>query len=134
LADAGASALLRLRGVDKAYGAVAALTGVDLTLVAGEIHAVVGENGAGKSTLLGVIGGSVRPDAGEVFVRGERRDLASPRAARRSGIAVIHQRPALLGELSVAENLALGADGFFVRWRRREARARELLARVGADL
>ncbi len=126
--------LLRLRGISKSFGAVRALRGVDLDLCAGEVHALVGENGAGKSTLIRVITGAHAPDAGTLEVAGRAIADHSPRAARKLGIAVIYQQPALFGELSVAENLWLGTDGPLISWRRRERDARTLLEAVGAHV
>jgi ABC-type sugar transport system ATPase subunit len=123
--------LLRLQGISKRFGSVAALDGVDFELAAGEVHALVGANGAGKSTLIQVLAGAVAPDRGEIRLRGVGVRFDTPRRAQEHGIAVLHQHDALFGELSVAENLFLGADGAFIDWRRRRARARELLASVG---
>jgi rhamnose transport system ATP-binding protein len=120
-----------LRGISKTFGTVRALCGVDLDLVAGEVHALVGENGAGKSTLIRVITGAHAPDAGSLEVLGRRVENYSPRAALALGIAVIYQQPALFGELSVAENLLIGTDGPLISWRARNRRARELLDAPG---
>jgi ribose transport system ATP-binding protein len=86
------------------------LEGVDFDLFAGEVHALVGENGAGKSTLMRVMGGAVRPDAGEVSVAGRPLSLASPKDALAAGIRTIHQEFSLVPELSVADNLFLGRE------------------------
>ena len=102
--------LLALRGVTKRYGGVHALTGVDFSLRAGEIHALLGENGAGKSTLINILGGLVRPDAGTVEVDGQRVEIRHVADADRLGIRVIHQELSLAPNLSVAENLFLGRE------------------------
>ncbi len=102
--------LLALRGVTKRYGGVHALGGVDFSLHAGEIHALLGENGAGKSTLIKILGGLVQPDAGTVEVDGLRVDVRSVADADRLGIRVIHQELSLAPNLSVAENLFLGRE------------------------
>ena len=123
-----------LRGVIKAYSGVQALRGVDLDILPGEVHALCGENGAGKSTLMGVLGGSTRPDRGEIRLDGESIHLVSPADAIARGIAVIHQEFALVGGLTVAENLALGAEPRFGPWLDRRAirrRGTELLAGLG---
>lgn len=129
--------LLRLEGIKKNYGAVRALQGVDFELQAGEVHALLGENGAGKSTLINLITGARRPDAGTLTLAGRPLAGLDPAAARALGIACVHQQPALFAELSVAENigLRLEAGGAWRRvdWRRREARAAELLQRIGAE-
>ncbi len=99
--------LLQLSEIDKRYGAVAALRSVSLTVRSGEVHAVVGENGTGKSTLVGVAAGTVRADHGSVEIRGERAATASPVWSRERGLAIVHQEPALVPDLTVAENMRL---------------------------
>jgi ABC-type sugar transport system ATPase subunit len=126
--------LIALRGIEKSFGAIRALGGVDLELHEGEVHALVGENGAGKSTLIRVIAGAHAPDVGTIEVRGARVERLDPRRARELGIAVLHQHAALFGELTVAENLFLGTDGAVIDWRGRRARAREALASLGAEI
>ena len=130
--------LLRATDIAKSYAGVRALRGVSFELRAGEVHALVGENGAGKSTFIRILTGAVQPDAGEILLDGEPMVHTSPRAAKERGIAAIYQQPALFPELSVAENIAIGYEpgGLWGRvdWRRRRARALELLARVGARI
>jgi rhamnose transport system ATP-binding protein len=129
---------LRASGVTKAYAGVQALTGASLELRAGEVHALVGENGAGKSTFIKILTGAVQPDGGEIVVGGRTITHHSPRAARAAGIAAIYQQPALLPELTVAENIALGWErsrlSGRVDWCERRRRASELLDRVGARI
>ena len=96
------------QNVRKRFGATTALDGVTFEVMAGEIHALVGENGAGKSTLVRILGGVLRPDAGEITIGGEPRHLSSPHDAIASGIVTIPQELHLVPALSVAENLALG--------------------------
>ena len=96
------------QNVRKRFGATTALDGVTFEVMAGEIHALVGENGAGKSTLVRILGGVLRPDAGEIAIGGRPRHLASPHDAIASGIVTIPQELHLVPALSVAENLALG--------------------------
>jgi ribose transport system ATP-binding protein len=126
-------AALRVSGVAKRYGATVALDGVDVTVNAGEVHALVGENGAGKSTLMSVLAGAVRPDRGELWLQGARYQPSSPHDARRRGIALIHQELSLCPHLSVEENLLLGGEisarGWIDRGRTR-GRALELLAEL----
>src|SRR5262245_49001423 len=109
-ASTNGTARLRVTGVTKSYGGVRALSGVSFDVRAGEVDALVGENGAGKSTLIAVVSGARRPDAGTVEIDGREVTGLDPVAARALGVAVIHQHPALFGELSVAENVALGAE------------------------
>ncbi|WP_246004635.1 ABC transporter ATP-binding protein [Plasticicumulans acidivorans] len=98
---------LALRDITKTYPGVIANEDIDLTVLPGEIHAVLGENGAGKSTLMKIIYGLVQPDAGTVLWEGRETRIASPAAARRLGIAMVFQHFALFETLSVAENIAL---------------------------
>jgi ribose transport system ATP-binding protein len=104
---APASAVLSLRGVSKAFGAVQALRDVGLDCRAGEIHALVGENGSGKSTLLGIASGFVRADVGDVEIAGRRLHRASPAHARRLGLGLAYQTDSHVHDLSVAQNLYL---------------------------
>ncbi len=103
--------LLAVRGLSKHYGAVAANEGVDLTIVAGEIHALLGENGAGKSTLVKAIYGVVAPDAGSIAWQGREVAIADPNAARALGIGMVFQHFSQFETLTVAENIALGLGG-----------------------
>src|SRR6266852_6954434 len=99
------SPLLALRDIRKAYPAVVALDGVNLSVAPGEIHAVLGENGAGKSTLMKIIYGTIQADAGEIFWHGEKVTMASPAVARRLGIGMVYQHFSLFETVSVAENI-----------------------------
>ncbi|MEY2729182.1 MAG: hypothetical protein RL584_308 [Pseudomonadota bacterium] len=103
---------LALRGITKRYPAVVANDAIDLTVQAGEIHALLGENGAGKSTLMKIIYGAVHPDAGEVRFNGQLVDIRGPQQARALGISMVFQHFSLFDTLSVAENvwLGLGSD------------------------
>lgn len=103
--------LLRLRGVTKAYPAVLANDAVDLDVMPGEIHAVLGENGAGKSTLMKIIYGSVRPDAGSIEWNGKPVDIQSPAMARELGIGMVFQHFSLFDTLTAAENISLAVPG-----------------------
>jgi rhamnose transport system ATP-binding protein len=130
--------LLQLTSVTKSFGAVRALKGVSFNLIAGEIHALLGENGAGKSTLIKVITGAYQPDGGGIQIDGRDVGRLSPAIARKLGIACIYQQPALFPDLSVAENIALRlepAAGFSrVNWNSRRTRAQQLLERIGAEI
>lgn len=128
-------ALLELKAIAKTYPGARALRGVDFTLEAGEVHALLGENGAGKSTLIKIVTGVETADpGGSLRLAGEAVTDPSPRRMQELGIAAVYQAPTLFGELSVAENLCLGEEGRFVSWRKRRALAAERLARVGAKL
>ncbi len=115
-----------------------ALKGVSFGLVAGEVHALLGENGAGKSTLIKVITGAHQADGGTMEVGGEEVSGLTPARARELGIACIYQQPALFPDLCVAENIALRLEkaGVFakVKWAARRERAGELLERIGAEI
>jgi simple sugar transport system ATP-binding protein len=128
---------LSLRAVTKRYGALIALAPLDLALPAGSIHGILGENGAGKSTLVRLIAGAVRPDGGTITVDGSALVTGDPRAARTAGIGVVHQHFALVGALSVAENLALGrpeATGSWLSPARLATEARTLASAHGLDI
>jgi len=102
--------LLELSGIVKRYGGLVAVNGAGLSLVAGEVLALVGENGAGKSTLMKILAGAIRCDAGSVRVDGVEATLDSPADSIALGIAVIPQALQLVPELSVTENIVLGAE------------------------
>ncbi|MGJ3241580.1 MAG: sugar ABC transporter ATP-binding protein [Opitutales bacterium] len=125
---------LRLRGIRKSFGATRALDGVDLTVAAGEIHALIGENGAGKSTLMKVLSGAHQPDAGSIELDGAAFQSTDPRAARLAGIGMIYQELNLAPDLSVEENILLGA--LPQRWgvlRKADLRARATAALKALD-
>jgi ABC-type sugar transport system ATPase subunit len=131
--------LLELRGITKAFDGVVVVDDVGLTLERGEIHGLVGENGAGKTTLIKVLAGEHHAEAGEILIEGEPLTLRHPSEAIRHGIAIIHQDPALVPNVSVAENLALGL-GFTrdrlgaINWRAQRRLSASALARVGLDV
>jgi len=127
-------AILEMRGIEKSFGGVHALRGVDFTLEAGEVHALVGENGAGKSTLMKVLSGALLPDAGTISLDGARLRARGVADARAAGIVMVYQEITLVPDLSVAENLALGRLPWLVRYGRLRAEARALLDQVGLDL
>jgi ribose transport system ATP-binding protein len=105
-----ASPLLEARGVAKHYGPVAALRSADLSVSAGEVHALLGANGAGKSTLVKCLTGVIRPDTGTIAVGGRQARARSPMRAARLGLAPVFQDPALVPDLTVAQNLRLTAS------------------------
>jgi len=136
LAESSRSAALELTGIEKNFGGVKALRGAELSVRRGEIMGLCGENGAGKSTLIRVLAGVHAHGTfqGTVTVGGRRQRLASPTAALRAGIAVVHQELMLVPELSVAENLMLGREPRrfgLVDDIRLEAQARAQLQRFG---
>jgi rhamnose transport system ATP-binding protein len=129
--------LLEVRGIEKSFPGVRALSGVSFDARAGEAHALIGENGAGKSTLIKIMSGVYRPDKGSILVEGRETRLATPDDARRAGIATIYQELLLFPELSVAENIFLGhapKAGFGrIDLRAMRERAEALLASLDID-
>jgi ribose transport system ATP-binding protein len=99
--------LLEVRNVAKRYGPVVALKSADLVVEPGEVHALLGANGAGKSTLVKILTGVIRHDAGTITINGKEVRVGSPERARRVGFAPVFQDPALLPDLTVAQNLRL---------------------------
>src|SRR5439155_14706768 len=130
--------VLELRGVSKRFAGVQALEDVDLDLVAGEVHGLMGENGAGKSTLVKILAGVHQPDAGTVRMGDDELVLSGPAAARDLGIAVMHQQPNLFPDLDVAENVFVGRLPRTrlgrVDWRRTHEAASRLFTRLGVSL
>jgi general nucleoside transport system ATP-binding protein len=102
--------LLSLQGLTKAYPGVIANNNVSFDIQEGEVHALLGENGAGKSTLVKMIYGLVKPDSGQMLLRGNPYAPGEPRAARADGIAMVFQHFSLFDALNVAENIALGME------------------------
>ncbi len=125
--------VLALRGIRKRFGSVQALRGADFTLAPRELHALLGENGAGKTTLMQVAYGLVRPESGEIAINGVVRTIASPRAARRLGVGMVHQHFTAVPALTVAENVALAA-GWKVRQGLLRERVREFAEGAGLPL
>ena len=114
------AALLEVRNVVKRFGSVVALRSATMAVRAGEIHALIGANGAGKSTLVKILTGVHPADGGSIAVRGETRLFHSPAEARRAGIVSVYQDPALVPDLTVADNMRLAGVALPVvqRWLR----------------
>ena len=131
-------ALLELTGVSKSFGGVQALRGVDFALNAGQIHGLAGENGAGKSTMMKIIAGVHGADSGTMRVDGKAVHFRSTRDALAAGIGMVHQELSVAPELSVAENVFLGAQPVngvgVVAWRRMAESAAGQLKNLGLDI
>ena len=114
--------LLQMHAIVKQFPGVRALDGVDLDVVPGEVHCLLGQNGAGKSTLIKVLAGVHQPDEGSITWQGDEVRLANPIAAMRLGIATIYQELDLVDGLTVTENIYLGHEmstlGLIPPWRR----------------
>lgn len=126
--------LLEVRGITKQFAGVKALKGVDLQVLPGEVHCVMGQNGAGKSTLIKTLSGVHQPDSGEILWEGKQITLPGPTAALDLGIATMYQELDVVDGLSVAENIFLGherATGGVLHVKEANATARALLKRLG---
>src|SRR3954452_7225729 len=124
-------ATLAMAGISKHFAGVAALTDVSVSVLAGEVHAILGENGAGKSTLMNIATGVLQPDAGTITVGGEEVHGLSPREATSLGIAIVRQHPAVLPDMTVLENLEVALPGEVFADGPAPAVAGRLLAHVG---
>lgn len=129
---------LRIAGVSKSYPGVQALQDINLDFRSGCIHALAGQNGAGKSTLVKILSGAEQPDGGQIFLDGQPVSFETPQDAQAAGIQTIYQELSLVPQLSVAENVCLGAiprsSMGAVNWAAMRAEAREALRRIGFDL
>jgi len=132
-----AAPLVELDDIHKAFGGVKAVSGIDLTLHAGEVVAVLGHNGAGKSTLMKMLAGAYPIDHGQVRLAGQPVHIASPADSQRLGIETIHQTLALADNLDAVENLFLGRE-LMTRWRTlddygMESAARKVFAQLNPN-
>jgi ribose transport system ATP-binding protein len=123
--------VMTLASVRKSFGPVQALKGVDVLIMPGEVHAIVGENGAGKSTLIGIAAGVLRADSGAIYYGGKYVNAPAPRQMREDGVSVVYQHPALAPDLTVLENLQLAAPS--LAGSEGAAEAERLLARIATD-
>ncbi len=130
---AKAPPLFEARGISKKFGPVVALKAVNLTIGAGEVHSIIGENGAGKSTLMNIVCGRLAPSSGALFCAGQEVHFHSPLAAQTHGIAMAPQEINLVTDLTVAENILLGAQrlrGGMIDWKSTRAEATKYLHEV----
>ncbi|MBO2521079.1 MAG: D-xylose ABC transporter ATP-binding protein [Firmicutes bacterium] len=132
------SILLEAEGIQKRFGGIVALDGVNFAVRSGEVHGLVGENGAGKSTLMKILSGTYRHDEGVIRVRGEEVVLGTPARALAHGIALVPQELDLLPHLSVMENIWFGRytrrPGWRIDWNDLRERTRSLLSRLGSTV
>ncbi|NYG59555.1 ribose transport system ATP-binding protein [Nocardioides daedukensis] len=131
---------LDIRGLSKTFSGHVVLNGVDLTVKAGEVHAVVGQNGSGKSTLIKILAGYHSPDRGATAtVLGRDLELGSAAAADRLNVRFVHQDLGLMNDLSITENIMLGRTypkvaGIKINWVKAKKIARDCLARTGPPI
>jgi len=129
--------VVEMRGISIEFPGVKALQGVDFTLRAGEIHALMGENGAGKSTLIKALTGVYAIDSGRIVIDGVERMFAGPAAAQAAGISTVYQEVNLCGNLTVAENIMLGREprrGGAIDWRATRSAAATHLGALNLDI
>ncbi|MET4892324.1 sugar ABC transporter ATP-binding protein [Morganella morganii] len=129
--------LLRVEGGRKAFGQVVALKNAQFSLKRGSIHALCGGNGAGKSTFLSILMGFIRPDAGEIYVKGKRCEFHQPIEALHAGIAIVQQELSSIPDLTVAENIWLGREPRrfgFVDFKQLNRQTAELLTDLHFDI
>ena len=130
-------ALLEMRSIDKFFPGVRALSNVDFTLHAGEIHSLMGENGAGKSTLVKVLTGVYQRDGGTITLQGKRISPRTPKEAQECGISTVYQEVNLCKNLTVAENIYIGREPRkygFIDWKTINKRSEELLGGLGVNI
>ncbi len=101
---------IKMQNITKRFGSVVANKGINLTIPANTIHAIIGENGAGKSTIMKILYGFYTPDEGEIFIDGEKRAIKSPHDAIAMGLGMVHQHFMLVPPMTVLENIVLGAE------------------------
>jgi general nucleoside transport system ATP-binding protein len=99
---------VEMRHIRKEWPGVVANDDVSLSVLKGEIHALVGENGAGKSTLMNILYGLLKPNSGEIYINGQRIKAGGPRDTIAAGVGMVHQHFMLIPPLTVGENIVLG--------------------------
>ncbi|TCQ20892.1 sugar ABC transporter ATP-binding protein [Rhizobium sp. PP-CC-3G-465] len=136
-APVSAAPLLQTSGLSKTFGIVEVLKGIDLTIEAGKVHAIIGENGAGKSTLMKLIAGNLPPTRGEILIDGQPVTLSGPVDAEARGIVLVHQEILLAPDLTVAQNIYLGREmvrGLTLNDNAMNEGAREAVHALGAHI
>lgn len=135
-------ALVSLENISKAFGAIHALSSVQMKIFSGEVHALVGENGAGKSTLVKILSGIFPPDQGIIRVHGKACRFSSPQDAWKHGIATLHQEVTMFDELTITENIFIGHPKRFstpilrslLDWKSMYQEAEKLLREIDMEL
>ena len=133
--------IVEMRRIDKHYGGVHAVMGVNIDIYSGEVHALVGDNAAGKSTLIKILSGAVARDGGTISFEGQHVEITQPRDAKDLGIETVYQDLALADNLDVASNVFLGREmtkagllRFLLDNRKMEQRSRSLLSRLKINI
>ena len=130
--------IIEMHGISKRFGHVQANDTVDFTLQRGEIHAIVGENGAGKSTLMKILYGLYQPDAGEIFVNGNRVNISSPRRAMHLGLGMVQQHFTLIPVFTALQNIILAKEprkfSALLDYQQAEERITALAVQLGFDV
>ncbi len=138
-AHSAATPLITATAIEKRFPGVHALKGVHISVMPGEVHALMGENGAGKSTLMKILSGIYQPDGGTIEVEGKEVTIPSPRVAQDLGIGIIHQELFLMNHLTVAQNIYIGREprrgfGMFVDEVKMKADAAALFKRMKVNI
>ncbi|HCD43324.1 MAG TPA: heme ABC transporter ATP-binding protein, partial [Lachnoclostridium sp.] len=129
--------LLKMEHITKHFGEVYANRNINLSVQEGEVHTLLGENGAGKSTLMNILIGLYQPTGGEIYLRGEKVKIESPKAAVRLGIGMVHQHFMLVEAMTVLENIILGSkkdSSIFINKEQLKKDILELAQKYGLDV
>lgn len=129
--------ILTMKGIDKRFPGVQALSGVNLEIRKGEVLALMGENGAGKSTLMKVLTGIYKKDAGTIIYEGREVEYNNPREAQEDGIVIVHQELNMMGHLTVAQNIFIGREpknGFLIDDAKMNSDTRKLFQQLNIDI
>ncbi len=127
--------LIKMTGITKTFPGVVANDSIDFDLRSGEVHSILGENGAGKTTLMNILSGIYQPDQGEIYVRGQKTNIRSPRDSLRLGIGMVYQHFALVPPLTVLENIILGFEGgMMLNLKKAEKKLQQLAEKYGLSM
>ena len=124
-----------MRHITKSFGDIKANDDINLEVLPGEVHALLGENGAGKTTLMNMLSGIYTPDSGEILINGAPVTFHSPADSIRLGIGMIHQHFKLVDVMTAKENIIIGQpSSFFTKGRELAQKVKELSDRYGLDI